>query len=188
MDLIPVTSKTAMDHAPATLPLHTLESLCDSFFQDRHFDSIQEAVAITVKELTPQDQLKFIHGIYELFSDIHEVSNAQVAWLSKFQENNAGWRELGYKRYYDYLWTIDSSGRVREMVKQHNTTQKNKDHATKKLGDYWQQSSELLKILNERDGSEKWLRLTTLATRTAQDPELAKWYLNYAYISRIIIL
>ncbi|KAF8241917.1 hypothetical protein K440DRAFT_640833 [Wilcoxina mikolae CBS 423.85] len=85
-------------------------------FPDRDFDSIQEAVEIAVKELTLQDQLKFMHGVYELFADIHEFSNVQVAWLSKFQEDNAGWRELGFKRYYDYLRTIDSSGRVREMV------------------------------------------------------------------------
>ncbi|KAF8253227.1 hypothetical protein K440DRAFT_643209 [Wilcoxina mikolae CBS 423.85] len=157
MDLILVTSKTTMDHAPATLPLQVLESLCDGFFPDRHFDSIQEAVEITMKERTLQDQSKLMHGVYELFAHIHEVSNVQVAWLSEFEKNNTGWRELGHKRYYDYLRTIDSSGRIREMVKQHNTTQNNKDRVTKKLGDYWQQSPELLEILNEGDGSEKWL-------------------------------
>ncbi|KAF8250584.1 hypothetical protein K440DRAFT_639102 [Wilcoxina mikolae CBS 423.85] len=108
-----------------------------------------------IPELTPQDESKFIHGVYELFADIHEISNAQVAWLSNFEENNAGWRELGYKRYYDYWRTIVSSGWVREMVKQHNTVQKNKNRSTKKLGEYWQQSPELLEILNEGDGSEK---------------------------------
>ncbi|KAF8243404.1 hypothetical protein K440DRAFT_637362 [Wilcoxina mikolae CBS 423.85] len=116
---------------------------------------------------------KFMHGIYKPFADIHKLSNAQVAWLSKFEENNTEWRELGYKRYYDYLRTIDSSGR------------NNKHRVTKNLGDYWQQSPELLDILNNGDGSEKWLRLTALATRTAKDPELAKRYLNYAYVSRI---
>ncbi|KAF8248754.1 hypothetical protein K440DRAFT_641857 [Wilcoxina mikolae CBS 423.85] len=94
MDLIPVTSKTKMDHTPVTLPLQ----------------------------------------------------------LSKFEEVNAGWGELGYKRYYDYLRTIDSSGWVREMVKQHNTTQKNKDCVTKKLKDYWQQSPKLLELLNKDNG------------------------------------
>ncbi|KAF8243729.1 hypothetical protein K440DRAFT_636810 [Wilcoxina mikolae CBS 423.85] len=156
VDLIPVTSKTTIDHAPVTLPLQTLESLCDGFFPNRHFDSVQEAVEIVVKELTPQDQSKFIHGVYEL--------------------------------YYDYLRTIDSSGRIREMVKQLNTVQNNKDRATKTLGEYWQQSSKVLEILNEGDGSEKLLRLTALATRTAKDPELAKRCLNYAYVSRIIKL
>ncbi|KAF8243478.1 hypothetical protein K440DRAFT_668652 [Wilcoxina mikolae CBS 423.85] len=187
INLIPVTCKI-IDHAPATLPLQALENLCDGFFPDRHFDSIQEAVEITVKKLTLQDQSKFMHGVYELFADIHKVSNAQVAWLSEFEENNTGWRELGYKRYYDYLRTIDSSGLVREMVKQHNTVQKHKDHARKKLGDYWQQTPELLEILNEGDGSEKWLQLIALATRTAKDPEIAKRCLNYAYVSRIIKL
>ncbi|KAF8253562.1 hypothetical protein K440DRAFT_641839 [Wilcoxina mikolae CBS 423.85] len=188
IDYIPVTSKTTMDHAPATLLLQALESLCDGFFPDRHFDSIQEAVEIAVMELTARDQSKFMHVVYELFRDIYEVSNAQVAWLSMFEENNTGWKELGYKRYYDYLRTIDSSGRIREIVKQHNTMQKNKDCATKKLEDYWQQSPELLEILNEGDGSEKWLRLSALATQTTKDSELAKRYLNYVYVSHIIKL
>ncbi|KAF8241920.1 hypothetical protein K440DRAFT_640836 [Wilcoxina mikolae CBS 423.85] len=188
MDLIPVTSKTTMDHAVATLPFQVLKSLCDSCFPYRHLDSIQEAVQITVKELTPQDQSKFMHSVYELLADINEVSNVQVIWLSKFEENNAGSRDLDYKRYYDYLRTIDSSGQVREMAKQHNTAQRNKDHAMKQLGDYCQQSSELMEILNEGDGSEKWLLLTALATQTSKDPELAKRCLNYAYVSHIIKL
>ncbi|KAF8241224.1 hypothetical protein K440DRAFT_646639 [Wilcoxina mikolae CBS 423.85] len=73
---------------------------------------------------------------------------------------------------------MDSSGRIREMVKQHNTAQNNKDCATKKLGYYWHQSPELLEILNEGDGT----------TRTAKYPQLAKLYLNYAYVSHIINL
>ncbi|KAF8241345.1 hypothetical protein K440DRAFT_644067 [Wilcoxina mikolae CBS 423.85] len=155
-----------MDIIPA------LESLCEGFFPDRHFNSIQEEVEIAEREMTPQDQSKFMHGVYGLFTDIHEVSNGKVAWLSEFEENNAGWRELGYKRYYDYLRTIDSYGLVREMVKQHNTAQKNMDCATKKLGDYWQQCAKLLEILNDGDGN----------------PELAKGCLNYAVFSRIIKL
>jgi hypothetical protein len=188
MDLVSANSKATIDLAPATLPSQALDSLCDGFFLDRYFDSIQVAVDIAVKELTPQDQSKFMHDLYKHSVDINKVSNAQVAWLSKFEENNAGWRELGYKRYYDYLRTIDSSGRVREMVKQHNTAQKNKDSATVKLGDYWQQSPELLEVLNKGDGSEKWLRLTALATQTAKYPELAKRCLNYTYVSHIIQL
>jgi hypothetical protein len=94
MDLVSATNKATMDLAPATLPSQVLESLYNGFFLDRHFDSIQEAVEIAVKELTPQDQSMFMHGIYELFADIHEVSNAQVAWLSKFDANNAGCKSL----------------------------------------------------------------------------------------------
>ncbi|KAF8241290.1 hypothetical protein K440DRAFT_644710 [Wilcoxina mikolae CBS 423.85] len=110
--------------------------------------------------------------------DLIPVSNAQVAWLSMFGEGNAGWRELGYKTHYDYLRTIDSSGRVREMVKQHSTALKNKDHVTKILGNNRQQYHELLKILNEGDSSEKWLKETALAIRTDKDPKLAKQCLN----------
>ncbi|KAF8247561.1 hypothetical protein K440DRAFT_643633 [Wilcoxina mikolae CBS 423.85] len=85
------------------------------------------------------------------------VSNTHVVWLSELLDNNAGWRELGYKRYYDYLRIIDSSGWVREMIKQYNTMQKNMDCATKNLGEYWQHSPKLLEILNEGNSSEKWL-------------------------------
>ncbi|KAF8243725.1 hypothetical protein K440DRAFT_636870 [Wilcoxina mikolae CBS 423.85] len=87
MDHIAITSKTTLDHAPATLLFQALESVCNGLFLDRHFDSIQESVEIAMKELTPQDQSKFMHSVYELFIDIHQVSNAQVAWLSKFQES-----------------------------------------------------------------------------------------------------
>ncbi|KAF8253552.1 hypothetical protein K440DRAFT_641830 [Wilcoxina mikolae CBS 423.85] len=74
------------------------------------------------------------------------------------------------------------------MVKQHNTLQKNKDHAAKKLEDNWQQSPKFLEILKEGDGSEKWLSLTALDTQTAKDPKLARWCLNYEYVTCIIIL
>ncbi|KAF8245495.1 hypothetical protein K440DRAFT_646199 [Wilcoxina mikolae CBS 423.85] len=121
MDLILVTSKTTMDHVPATLLFQVLESLYNGFSPGRHIDSIQEAVEIAMKELTPYDQSKFMHSIYERLANIHTISNV--------------------------------SDRVREMVKQHNTAQRNKDRATKKLGDYWQQSSEHLEIVNEGDGN-----------------------------------
>ena len=58
MDLIPATRKATMDIASATLPFQALKSLCDSFFPDRYFNSIQEAVEITMKELTLEDQSK----------------------------------------------------------------------------------------------------------------------------------
>ncbi|KAF8241475.1 hypothetical protein K440DRAFT_642567 [Wilcoxina mikolae CBS 423.85] len=85
MDLIPVTIKSTMNNAPATLLCLVLESLFGPFFPDRHFHSIQQAVEIAMKKLTPHYWSKFRHGIYELFADVHDVSNAKFAWRSKFE-------------------------------------------------------------------------------------------------------
>ena len=73
----------------------------------------------------------------------------------------------------DYL-TLDTSGRVREMIQQHHSAQKRKTRATKKLGDLWQNNPELQEILDDSNGSKKWLRLTAIASQTSRDPELVK--------------
>jgi hypothetical protein len=72
--------------------------------------------------------------IYDLFGDITDAANAQIAWLSNFPERNLDWNKLKYKRYNDFLKALDSSGRVREMIKQHHNAQQRKTWATKKPG------------------------------------------------------
>jgi hypothetical protein len=123
--------------------------------------------------------------IYDLFGDITDAANAQVAWLSNFAERNLDWKKLKYKRYNDFLKALDSSGRVREMIKQHHTAQQRKTRATKKLGDLWQHYPELQEILSDSSGSEKWMRLTAIANQTSRDPGLAKRCLNLAYVNRL---
>jgi hypothetical protein len=124
-------------------------------------------------------------GIYELLGDMHDVANAQVARLSEFEERNGFWRKLGFKEYADYQQHIDCSGRVREMIREHNISQEKKERATKRLGGKWHNSPELLEILNDSHGCEKWMRLSALAEVTEHDPELAKQCLNRAYVDRV---
>jgi len=123
--------------------------------------------------------------IYDLFGDITDAANAQVAWLSNFAERNLDWKKLKYKRYNDILKALDSSGRVREMIKQHHTAQQRKTRATKKLGNLWQHYSELQEILSDSSGSEKWMRLTAIANQTSRDRGLANRCLNLAYVNRL---
>jgi hypothetical protein len=123
--------------------------------------------------------------IYDLFGDITDAINTQVTWLSNFVERNLDWKKLKYKRYNEFLKAFDSSGRVREMIKQHHTAQQRKARATKKLGDLWQHYPELQEILSNSSGSEKWMRLTAIANHTSRDPGLAKRYLNLAYVNHL---
>jgi len=90
-----------------------------------------------------------------------------------------------YKRHNDFLKAIDSSGRVREMIKQHHTPQQRKTRATKKLGNLWQHYPEHQEILSDSSESEKWMRLTAIANQTSRDPGLAKRCLNLAYVNRL---
>ena len=140
---------------------------------------------IAARELSPQNQANFMLEIYDLFGDITDAANAQVAWLSNFAERNLDWKKLKYKRYNDFLKALDRSGRVREMIKQHHSAQQRKARATKKLGDLWQHYPELQEILGDSNGSEKWLRLAAIANQTSRDPELAKRCLNRAYVNRL---
>jgi len=123
--------------------------------------------------------------IYDLFGDITDAANAQVAWLSNFAERTLDWKKLKYKRYNDFLKALDSSGRDREMIKQHHTAQQRKTRATKKLGNLCQQNPELQEILSDSSGSEKWMRLTAIANQTSRDPGLVKRCLNLAYVNRL---
>jgi len=101
--------------------------------------------------------------IDDLFGNITDATNALVAWLSNFAERNLDWKKLKFKRYNDFFKALDSSSRVREMIKQHRTAQQRKARAMKKLGDLWQQYPELQEILSDSSGSQKWMRLTVIA-------------------------
>jgi len=97
--------------------------------------SLQEAVEITARELSPHTQANFMLEIYDLLGDSTDAANSQVAWLSNFTESKLDWKKLKYKRYNDFLKARDSSGRVREIIKQHYSVQQRKTWAMKKLGD-----------------------------------------------------
>ncbi|KAF8241182.1 hypothetical protein K440DRAFT_638091 [Wilcoxina mikolae CBS 423.85] len=173
------------DPSPVSLSSETLSQLSRDLFSNRPVGSLQEAVEIATREFSPQGQADFMLEVYDLFGDITDAANVQVAWLSNFAERNLDWRKLKYKQYNDFLKALDRSGRVREMMKQHHSTQQRKTRATKKLGDLWQHHLELQEILSDSIGSEKWLRLTAIASQTSRYPELAKRCLNHTYVNRL---
>jgi hypothetical protein len=117
--------------------------------------------------------------------DITDAANTQDTWLSNFAERNLDWKKLMYNRYNDFLKALDSSGRVREMIKQHHTAQQRKTKATKKLGNLRQHYPKLQAILSDSTGSEKWMRITAIPNQTSRDPGLAKRCLNLAYVNRL---
>jgi hypothetical protein len=155
------------------------------FFTNRPVGSPQEAVEIAARELGPQNQANLMLEIYDLFGDINDATNAQVAWQSNVAERNLHWNKFKYKRYNDFLKTLDCSSRVSKMIKQHHFSQQRKTRATKKLGDLWQHYPELQEILSDSSCSQKWMRLTAIASQTSRDPGPAKRYLNGAYVNRL---
>jgi len=95
-------------------------------------------VAIAARECYSQNSANFTLEIYDLFGNITNASHTQVAWLSNFTERNIDWQKLKHKQYNDLLNTLDSFGRVREMMKQYHSAQQRKTQAMKKPGDLWQ--------------------------------------------------
>jgi len=118
------------------------------------------------------------------FSILRMRTNAQVACLSIFVERNLDCKDQMYTRYNDFLKALDSHGRVREMIKQHESAQQRMTWATNMLGDLWQQFRELQEILGDSNRSEKWLRLPAIANQSARDPEFPKRCLDRAYVKR----
>jgi len=112
-----------------------------------------------------------------------DTANAQVTWLSNFAERTLNWKKLKYKRYNDFLKALDSSSRVRELLKQYHTAQQRKTRAMTMLGDLWQHYPELQEILSDSSRSEKWMRLAAIANQTSRDPGLTKRCHNLAHVN-----
>jgi hypothetical protein len=72
--------------------------------------------------------------IDDIFADITDATNTLGAWLSNSAVRNLDRKKLKNMGYNDFLKALDSSGRVREMIKQHHTAQQRKIQTTKKLG------------------------------------------------------
>ena len=140
---------------------------------------------IAAGEFCPQNEPNSMLEINELFGDITDAANAQVALVSNFAERIFDWKNFKYKRFNNFLKALDSSGMVSEMIKQHHSAQQRKSRATKKLGDLWLHYPELQEILSESSGNEKWMRLTTIANQISRDPARAKRCLNPAYVNRL---
>jgi len=177
-------STIASDPSPVTLSSETLSHLSWELLTVRLVCSQQEAVEIATWEHAPKNQANFILKIYDLLCDFAYAANAQVAWLANCAERNLNWEKLKYKQYNDFLKALDSSCRVREMIKQHQAAQQTKTWATMKLEDLWQHNPELQGMLSNSGGSEKWMELTAIAKQTSRDAGLAKPCLNCPYVNR----
>jgi len=88
----------ASDPSPVTLVSATLSHLSGEFCSNRPVRLLQHPVEIAAQELSPQNKVNFILKIFNLFGDITDAANAQVAWLSNFAERNLHWKKLKYKR------------------------------------------------------------------------------------------
>jgi hypothetical protein len=51
--------------------------------------------------------MTFIRQIYDLFGNIINVANAEVAWLSNLAERNRVWKQLQYTRYNDFIKALE---------------------------------------------------------------------------------
>jgi len=95
-------------------------------------------------------------------------------------ERDLDCKKLKNKQYNDFLKAHDSSGRVREMIKQHHSAQQRETRVTKKLGDRWRHNPKHEEIISNSSGSARWMRLTAIAIQTSSDPGLGKRFLNCA--------
>ena len=138
---------------------------------------------IAAQELPPQSQANFKLELHDLFSESTNAADAQVAWLSNFAGSNLDLKKLKYQRYNNFLYVLDHTSMVREMIKQHHSAQQRKLQATKKLGDLWQLYPELQEILSDSCGCVKWKRSTAIANWTSRDPGLTKRCPNHAYVN-----
>jgi hypothetical protein len=98
-----------------------------------------------------------MYKIYDLFGNITDPINAQVAWLSNIALRNLDWMKLRYKRYRDFRKTLDCSGRLRKIIQQHDSAQQRTTPASNKQRDLWQQYPELLEIRTGCRRIEKWI-------------------------------
>ena len=88
---------------------------------------IQDTTKAAIKRyddgyLTAQQLADCMSALYETFTDQHEASNEQAAWLSSMERKKDHWRQLGYLEYGHYLASIDPHGKARSMIKSHNET------------------------------------------------------------------
>jgi len=112
LDISTITSNPS----PVTFSLEPLSHLSSECFCNWPVRSQQEGMGIAAQELSPQNQVNFILEISDLFGDITDAINAEVAWQLNCAERNLNWEKLKYKQYNDFLKALDSSGRVREII------------------------------------------------------------------------
>jgi len=173
----------AIDLSPVTLLFETQSHLSREFFSDKPGRSLQEAIEITVQKHAPESQTNVALEIGDLFGDSSNTATAHVVWLSNFAGRKLDKKMLKQKWHNDFFNTLDSSGRVWEMIKQHHSAQQRKPQAMKKPGDLWQHYFELQGILDKSSGSAIGMRLTAITNQISKNPMLAERHLNHAYVN-----
>jgi len=93
-------------------------------------------------DLAPKSHTNFLLKIYNLLVKITNAGNAQVSLLSNFGERNLDSKKFKFKRYNDFLNSLDILGRVREMITQRRSTPQGKTRTTKRLRDLVQHNPE----------------------------------------------
>lgn len=126
--------------------------------------------------------------IHDLFLNITDAVTIEVALLSNFADRNIDWKNFKHEQYNNFLKALDCSGRVREIIKLHHSTQQRKTQATKMQGDHWQNNPKIHEFLRDFSGTEQWLHSTVITIETSTDSKLVKRCLNFTYVNCIMWL
>ena len=197
-----VAAATPPDVAPSTGPRRMLRSgaykavgdaflaMCDTYLANDRPRTMQASAKAAIKryddgDLTAKQLADFISAFYEAISTHQDVCQEQAAWLSGVERKKDHWKKLGYVEYEDYLSAIDPHGKARTMIDMHHETVRRRTHATNTVQECWAGSPELLELLAVSDGESKWVSLAGLARATDRAPEVAKYSLNQAILTRI---
>ena len=197
-----VTPATAHGVVPTTEPRRMLRSgaykavsdaflnMCETYLASDRPRTMQASAKAAIKryddgDLSAKQLADFISAFYEAISDHQDVCQEQAAWLSDVERKKDHWKKLGYAEYEDYLSAIDPQGKARNMICMHHETVRRKTNAINTVRECWAGSPELLELLTMGDGESKWVGLAGLAKATDGAPEVAKYSLNQAILTRI---
>jgi len=80
---------------------------------------------------------------------------------------------------------LNSSVRVRELIKQYHSAQQRMTRATKKLRDHMQHYPQLQEILHNGSECEKWLRLTIITNQPFRDLNSIHRFFNWVHTDHL---
>ena len=165
-------------------------TLYNTYLANHRPRTMQDSAKADIKRyddghLTAQQLADCMSAFYEAISDLHEASQEQAAWLSNVERQKDHWKKLGYLEYKHYLVAIDPHGKARNMIDVYQDTVRRKTNAVDTVHESWTGSPELLELVAENEGENKWRNLSSLAKATDRAPEVAKYCLNLAMLTRI---
>ena len=166
-------------------------ALCDTYLANDKLRTMQASATAVIKryddgDLTANQLADFMSAFYKAIGDHQDASQEQVAWLSSVERKKDHWKKLGYAQYDDYLAAIDPHGKARGATDDaHKQTVRRKTNSINAVHDCWPGSPELLELVAANEGEGKWMSLASLAKVTNGAPEVAKYCLNQAILTRI---